>query len=702
MTEETEFRTIKELYERVKTENSVSYEVFRKKFHRLLQNNIRTYNRVARQLGAEPILKHHDFVAYDGEGWENKYVLLANSLGERIENPEGLSTKECLEFLNTRYKKQVKRVGFAFGYDVNHILRDVPDDQILLLLRGKSIDYEGYRISYIPSKMFVVNGIKYYDVFGFFQTNFINVVRKMLGPEYVSESLVAGKAGRGSFDQWEFEKIIEYNDEELRLLVEIMNKLRDAFLGIGIKIYEWYGPGAVAKFWFKKHNINVHEKLNEHSWKALNSAYYGGRFEQISLGTFNDVWEYDIHSAYPSVMADMPYFTEWTPVRKFVDNPYSIWHITFDLRDDFKTEYGHIKSTFCPLPVRDHEGRICFPMVGKGWYWYSEVKLVLDFFPNAKITFHKGYIAKTEDKPFAWVKDLYNYRLSLKETGNLSEYAIKVGLNSLYGKTAQKVGSNRFFSVAWAGYITSTTRAKLARAGYENGPENIIGFATDALFSTKKLNLPISTNLGDWEESHFDKGIFFQSGIYRLINGTTIQDRYRGSPLRHGIDDIIQQLTTNPEKYPEIKVGRFISHMLAIKAPEAYGKYRLQFVKVNHRLLIDAPYKRHYIGFLKEFREYGVYGGHIMPVMDYSELLKRPIPSDPKIFAGDNNVWESEDYLWGGKQIKLSDMESNLPPAKDYTLQRLLDEGTISADLNPDFDEISKLEILPVVEDEMK
>lgn len=699
-----EFKSIKDLYEQVADENSASYRVFLKKLQRLAENNTRTTNRLSRNLGIEPDRQRkptpsREFVAYDGEGWSDKYVLLANSLDERIVNQDGLSTKTCLEFLAQAYDKPVKRIFFSFNYDVNHIIKDLSDGDIEVLLRGRSVEYEGFRLSYIPGKILVVNGFRYYDIFSFFATSFVNVVRKMLGPEFVTPSLIEGKSGRGTFETWDLDKIIAYNDEELDLMVQIASKLKDAFDEIGVKLTEWYGPGAVAKYWFKEHHILPKEKHTKGSLTALNNAYYGGRFEQLTLGKVKNVYEYDIHSAYPSAMVDMPYFTSWkhVPRGQFRDNPYSIWYISFDLRESHHERIRKFNNSpwvpqFGPLPIRSREGRICFPLMGKGWYWYDEVKVMLDYFPTAKVIYHQGYVASTEGKPFEWIQELYDYRNKLKSTGNLSQYAIKVGLNSLYGKCAQRVGRNPYFSLSWAGYITATTRAKLTRAAYEGGSEHILGFATDALFADSKLKLTTSDNLGTWEESRYGSAIFFQSGVYRLVREDgTIEDRYRGSPLRRGIDDIIDQLQRYPTRYPKVKVVRFISHMLAIKSPKAYGKYRTKFVQVVNELQLDAPYKRHYQGFIVGFTPTSIKN-------NYGKLLKGPITSKPKVFVGDNMSLLSDEYLFD--KLKPTNIESQSPPMKDDNTQRLLGEAEMLA-LEEGYDTISDLETLPVVEDEM-
>lgn len=687
-----EDQTLRKIYEGIDNPNKITYQSWLRKLHRVADGNVRTQRRVQRNLGITPVTRKElfmqDFVAYDGEGYGNKFVLLANSLGERIVDENGLGTEQCLEFLTSKYDSVKKRVWFSFSYDVNHILRDVPDTDLLTLLSGKTIEFNGHRVSYIPSKIFVVDNYRHYDVFSFFATNFINVVKTMLGEDRISKKLIEGKLARGTFEHWDINDLIAYNDEELVLLVEVMNKLRKALIDVDVRLTEWYGPGAIAKYWFKKYDVKQPQiPATASLYRALQSSYYGGRFEQIQLGKFDKVYEYDIRSAYPSVMATMPTFKEWKRVKGYNKNKYSIWHVTFDLRKYLSDGYRGA----LPLPVRSKEGYICFPAMGKGWYWQHELQLVHDFFPDAKLTIHEGYVASTDDDlPFAWVQDLYDYRIKLKKEGNLSHYAIKVGLNSLYGKTAQTVGSNIYHSLAWAGYITSSTRVKIARAAHSTNPENIIGFATDALFTTKSLDLPLSEDLGDWEEQFFESSIFFQSGVYRLVNGKVVNDRYRGVPLRQGIDDLISQLQRNPSKYPEIKIGRFISHLLAIKDYKAYGKHRLEFVNVQHALQIDTPYKRHYLGFIRDFDfDEGVIN------YDYSRVLTTSIPSLPKIWAGDVNFIRWQEYL----DVPLSEEEIQSVPnkSKDGVLQKLIEEGTIAAQ-DSAYVTVESVESLPVIE----
>ena len=705
---EPEFQTIKDLYEAVADENSGSYSVFRKKLHRLASGNVRTTNRIARRTNlVRPSGRKRergpvrDFVAYDGEGENNKYVLLANSLGEQIIDREnGLSTEQCLEFLSRKHAQPTRRVFFSFGYDVNFIIKDFNDIQLDALLRNKIVRYKGYKVQWFQGKMFKVNGFTYYDVFSFFTTSFVNAIGQHLGTEYVTKELVEGKTARGTFETWSIEKIIAYNALELDLLVKLMEKLQSDFHHVGVYLQQWYGPGAVANYWFKEHGVVVEGKLTVSIIKALHHAYYGGRFEQLTIGKVRNPYEYDLHSAYPTVMADMPNFRSWKKAnsKTILDEEYSIWYITFDLRYHAKqfakrmyknSPYPH---NFMPLPVRTADGHLSFPMVGKGWYWYPEIKVMLDYFPDAKIIVHNGYIAETEGKPFAWVRDIYNERVRLKAEGNQAQFALKVGLNSLYGKTAQRIGRARYFSPAWAGYITAKTRAAIARAGYEVGTENVLGFATDAIFTTKPCKVPLSNELGDWEETQFAYGLFFQSGIYRMVGyDGEIHDRYRGSPMRKGIDDMMKQLKANPWKRPEVKLGRFVSNSLAMIAPKVYGPLRLQFVQIKHEVKLDSPVKRWYnfphaqpigVGFERKIR--------------FGDILTQQIKSEPKVFSNDNIWFMSGEWLWGDSPMR--DIESQPKPMTDDATMRLLAEAEQAA-TDAGFLSVESLRDLPVVED---
>ena len=96
---------------------------------------------------------------------------------------------------------------------------------------------------------------------------------------------------------------------------------------------------------------------------------------------------------------------------------------------------------------------------------------------------------------------------------------IKIILNSIYGKTGQKVNriiGNLFNPVIFS-FITGFARAQLYQFVIKNGIErNVVAFATDSICTTKKLNID-SNKLGEFSfEKSSDDVFYLQNGFYRF------------------------------------------------------------------------------------------------------------------------------------------------------------------------------------------
>lgn len=114
-------------------------------------------------------------------------------------------------------------------------------------------------------------------------------------------------------------------------------------------------------------------------------------------------------------------------------------------------------------------------------------------------------------RPFEWVRDLYEERRRLGS--DTRGYPIKLALNSLYGKMAQRSGIGPYHDPVAAGLITAITRARLTEAiGLD--PEAIVMLATDAVFSTRPLALNIGKGLRQWEEKRWPDLFIVKPGVY--------------------------------------------------------------------------------------------------------------------------------------------------------------------------------------------
>jgi hypothetical protein len=501
-----------------------------------------------------------EFIAWDGEGitipdapiqmgrdhfhWEGSrevfrgfeyqaqpYVLLANSKGGRITRQEGLHTIECLELiLNTKvqYPHSIF-VGFGFNYDVNQILADIPEGRKEKLHEeGRCRIGSSYYIKWLPRKMIVVShrpsgrSAVIYDVFSHFQSSFLVACEKYLGVDDPELDLIRrGKGAREVF-KWEEldEFIIPYNDTELSMLVRIMDKLREDYAAVDLVPSQWHGPGAIVQKAFKKYNIPIVRHLSKEILDASQYAYAGGRFEQFWMGRYEGTtYEYDLHSAYPAAAIQLPDLSHgyWEAVSSFQPSTFGVWYCSRKAAPSNRPQ---------PLFCRSETGLISYPNEVRGWYWTPEAELVPD-------DVEKGFVfhPTTERRPFSFIEEMYDQRRLLKSEGNSSERALKLCMNSAYGKLCQCIGGEegppRWHQLEYAGYITSYVRALIYKA-ILLAPDSIIAVETDAVFSDTPLDLPMTDNLGDWELSTFDEITYLQSGFYYGVKDGVVTCKYRG------------------------------------------------------------------------------------------------------------------------------------------------------------------------------
>jgi DNA polymerase elongation subunit (family B) len=122
-------------------------------------------------------------------------------------------------------------------------------------------------------------------------------------------------------------------------------------------------------------------------------------------------------------------------------------------------------------------------------------------------------------RPLEWIAALYDKRREMKRADDPAEYALKLILNSCYGKFAQHVGQAPYRCVEWAGLITARTRARLGEVLVQQ-PEDVLLVATDGYVTTRKRELGAALVLGAWENAGtFDWADVWQPGFYFLSDG---------------------------------------------------------------------------------------------------------------------------------------------------------------------------------------
>jgi hypothetical protein len=536
------------------------------------------------------------FVGLDGEGIADKYVLIQDSQGGELCNLHGLSTVALFDWLLKRNRELSGLtpcfVGFVTSYDVNMMLRDVDDETLRAVFQTddkESVYWREWEFLYIPRKVFKLRRdgemFTLYDVFTFFGSSFVKACEGILGdvPRLIRE----GKAERVAFKREDLPRIKRYNALECQYLVKLCDRLREILESQDIKIRKWHGPGAVAEYVLGKRGINLHTEYPCYSedhvplglLEAWDCAYYGGRFETMGIGSFRNVFVADINSAYPfalSMLTKLDYAVRWTREEKprgFVHGFHAVYLASWQVENG---------APFGPLPWRHHSGRILYPLNGLGWYWRSEIEAAWRAFPGC-IKLHEVWY-QNEGEPSILQREIpriYNLRHELKERKDAGEYALKIALNSIYGKLAQHVGFAPFKCMPWAGQVTACTRGMLLDATRKRS-RDILAFATDSVVSRSDLALSNSHALGDWKSEKHERFLVLMNGFYRMDDVTESKSALRGVGKDFAWNEAIESLNTR--QYYEYQMRAFVTHSMAIHFPNKFGADRLKFVNVTKRL----------------------------------------------------------------------------------------------------------------------
>ncbi len=528
-----------------------------------------------------------EFIGWDCEGindgfidnWteRQKLVLIAVSTGDYLYNENGIPQKQRLEFIARiarRYpSSEYKHVFFGGSYDFNKILEGIPANLLRDLHEAKNqwtLFLDEWLFRYRPRKELTIahvpNGfnplekvqnqcdsyIRFWDVIGFFQSSFLDVIDKWLGRDYEDYELIAsGKIARLNFQGDDKEFMLAYNKAETKALVKVMEILHEQLIRLDLKISRWDGAGAIAAQVFRKYALkdSFFQKeskkdkiiLNQEIETACRYAYFGGRIESGFIGRYEgEIFNYDINSAYPYAASLLPNLNngEWRyhsqPITEIEISNQSIFTL-YRIR-----WYFHLDRTYYPFPFRGSDGSVIFPKEGERWLFAPEVKSgihSLKEHDRIEVLEAWEFVPYTqEENTFQTLETLYYERQRMIEKKDPAEKILKLGLNSIYGKLCQKLGWNEelkkspaFHFLFFAGWITSFTRAAIYSA-VQTALNDVIAINTDGIVSKCLLPLRIhkDKNFGGWSLEKADEIVQLQSGVYWIRNENVWKEKARG------------------------------------------------------------------------------------------------------------------------------------------------------------------------------
>jgi hypothetical protein len=353
--------------------------------------------------------------------------------------------------------------------------------------------------------------------------------------------------------------VIPYWKEELSLLVDLANSLRDILYSADIRPPRWHGPGAVADYLFRDKKAATampdYKGIPSAVLDAGQVSYAGGRFEAFRIGYYDGpIFSADINSAYPYAMSNLPNLATggWVHVQGMPepqvirDATVAMFHIRYVYGPDAKRSIA-----YDGMPAAGHyrypkSGTVHFRHKNPGTWIHAPE------FRNFLVQYEMGMFSAFDvleawiylddgTRPFGWVNEIYEQRLEWKRQGNPAQLAAKLGINSLYGKLAQRIGGRegkpKWHNLEMAGHITSTCRAMLYDASWRQFP-SLVAYQTDGIYSTRPMDfLPNGSGrgLGQWEVEEYSGMLHLQSGVYWLrdMDGNWLRPKTRGIPQQH-------------------------------------------------------------------------------------------------------------------------------------------------------------------------
>ena len=376
----------------------------------------------------------------DTETHNGNIFLIADSEGRYLDK---ITPESCLNWLFCRKYEGSWCFCYNLGYDAEVILKLLGSELFKYKETGKlKFSFQKYTIEYHPNKCLKISkghhSVIFYDIAQFYHTSLVDAYQnniKALPKEYLE---VKSKRSQFSITYYKRNQTMvrNYCIQDCIFTKELAEHWIKLFHNaFGFYPARWVSSGYLAEKVLINNRI-IFPKFDSIPYEIQEMAfrsYYGGRFEITKRGFIGTAYKYDINSAYPYSLTKIPDLSKGKWVKRKSIHPKSIlgfFRIVANIPD-----YKYIP----PFPFRTN-GLIIFPSGRFETYiTLEELKAtdkkyysILDsyqFIPHGKVTY-----------PFNdFVESMYQKRLKLKRNDNPLQLPIKIILNSIYGKTGQKV-----------------------------------------------------------------------------------------------------------------------------------------------------------------------------------------------------------------------------------------------------------------------
>ena len=466
----------------------------------------------------------------DTETYKGNIFLIADSDGDFIDtySKDGITIDTVIKFLTRQKFETTWNFFYNLDYDATVILKLLGKEILSTYTsrKGFRFKYNQYSFYYIPKKTLRISKGKhswaFFDIAQFY--NFMPLQKAYeTNIKKLPESYLKMKGKRAEFTPRFYKRcrkqVRQYCIDDCIFTKELSENwiklCGDAF---GFYCKRYLSSGYLAEKVLINYGVQVpyFKDLPYDLQEFAYNSYFGGRFEMIQRGFIGEAYLYDINSAYPYALTKVPDITKgsWRfGIRQIHENA---------ILGFFKI---HVKYDTCEyLPALPFMRKT---LAGESLIFPSGEFVTFATLEELKQVDPKNYRIITswqyfDDNPVYPFKDfvekLYKKRQELKAKGDAQEHAIKIILNSLYGKLGSKKPKmgNLFNPVIFA-FITGHARAQLFQFVKDNNLEkDVVAFATDSVSCTRKIDID-SKELGSFSLDKSANDVFYaQNGFYRF------------------------------------------------------------------------------------------------------------------------------------------------------------------------------------------
>lgn len=465
--------------------------------------------------------KIRSIYALDTETHNGDIFLIADSEGNFLDK---ITPESCLDWLFSKRFHGSWNFFYNLSYDAEVILKLLGSKLFEYRFSRKlKFHFHGYDIEYYPAKLLRIkkghHSVHYYDIAQFYDKKSLSITyQENIGK--LDEQYLEFKNKRQEFTL----RFYNHNKKQIRnyciqdciYTKQLAEKWTDLFNN-AFSFYpaKWTSSGYLAEKVLINNGVHF-PKFDSIPYTIQDLAYrtyFGGRFEILKRGFVGKAYLYDINSAYPYAITRIPDLTngKWINQKSIHKNSkIGFFRILADIPDD-----KHVP----PFPFRANKN-ILFPSGKFETYVTLDELKAYESSKHYKILDSYQFIPHSKKYPYKeFIESMYQKRQELKQNNDPMQQPIKIILNSIYGKTGQKINhiiGNLFNPVIFA-FITGFTRAKLYEFVRKNDLEReIVAFATDSICTTRKLDIN-SRKLGQFSyEGKSDDTFYLQNGFYRF------------------------------------------------------------------------------------------------------------------------------------------------------------------------------------------